>query len=145
MSDYKMLTIVHVCSELIFSSLRPAGMAVISLAFGRYILEPIFMPCGVPEIAVKLATAIGLSKLEHIYIFRLLDYSVYITYFLYGQVCVCHINFEILYIPFHCSHGNVSKQHECKLDCQNPDLPHFQQAAHHGCYHCSRIISTLQR
>lgn len=39
-------------------------MAVISLAFGRYVLEPIFMPCGVPEFAIKLATAIGLSKSE---------------------------------------------------------------------------------
>lgn len=36
-------------------------MAVISLAFGQYILEPLFMPCGIPPLAVKLATAIGLS------------------------------------------------------------------------------------
>lgn len=43
-------------------SYRPAGLAVIALAFGRYILEPIFMPCEVPMFAVKLATAIGISK-----------------------------------------------------------------------------------
>lgn len=43
-------------------SYRPAGLAVIALAFGRFILEPIFMPCGIPIIAVKLATAIGISK-----------------------------------------------------------------------------------
>ena len=40
---------------------RPAAMAVISLAFGQYILEPLFMPCGIPPMAVKLATAIGFS------------------------------------------------------------------------------------
>lgn len=40
---------------------RPAAMAVISLAFGQYILEPLFMPCDIPPLAVKLATAIGLS------------------------------------------------------------------------------------
>lgn len=133
-------------SELIFSSWRPAGLAVIALAFGRYILEPIFMPCGVPEIAVKLATAIGISKLEQIYIFIYSDCLITVCiYHLYGLVYVCHFNFEILCIPFHCSHGNVSKQHECKLDCQTPDLPHVQQAARHSHYHCSRIISALQR
>ncbi|KAM9469879.1 cystine/glutamate transporter [Clarias gariepinus] len=47
-------------------AIRPAGMAVISLAFGRYILEPIFMPCGVPELAIKLATAIGLTTVMYI-------------------------------------------------------------------------------
>ena len=45
----------------VFVSLRPAGMAVIALAFGQYILEPLFMPCNIPPIAVKLATAIGIS------------------------------------------------------------------------------------
>ncbi|MCI4379624.1 hypothetical protein PGIGA_G00230330 [Pangasianodon gigas] len=47
-------------------AIRPAGMAVISLAFGRYVLEPIFMPCGVPEFAIKLATAIGLTTIMYI-------------------------------------------------------------------------------
>ncbi|XP_060783215.1 cystine/glutamate transporter [Neoarius graeffei] len=47
-------------------AIRPAGMAVISLAFGRYVLEPIFMPCGVPELAIKLATAIGLTAVMYI-------------------------------------------------------------------------------
>ncbi|CAM4615483.1 hypothetical protein PO909_007016 [Leuciscus waleckii] len=42
-------------------AIRPAGFAVTALAFGRYILEPIFMPCGVPETAIKLATAIGFT------------------------------------------------------------------------------------
>ncbi|XP_018601840.1 cystine/glutamate transporter [Scleropages formosus] len=47
-------------------AIRPAGMAVISLAFGRYILEPIFMPCNVPEFAVKLATSIGLTAVMYL-------------------------------------------------------------------------------
>lgn len=45
----------------VFVFYRPAGMAVICLAFGQYILEPLFMPCDIPPTAVKLATAIGLS------------------------------------------------------------------------------------
>ncbi|XP_059377694.1 cystine/glutamate transporter-like [Carassius carassius] len=47
-------------------AIRPAGLAVIGLAFGRYILEPIFMPCGVPEIAIKLATTIGLTAVMYL-------------------------------------------------------------------------------
>ncbi|KAG5845297.1 hypothetical protein ANANG_G00137290 [Anguilla anguilla] len=42
-------------------AIRPAATAVISLAFGRYILEPIFMPCDVPEVAGKLITAVGIT------------------------------------------------------------------------------------
>uniref|UniRef100_A0AAR2J369 Cystine/glutamate transporter n=1 Tax=Pygocentrus nattereri TaxID=42514 RepID=A0AAR2J369_PYGNA len=53
-------------------AIRPAGVAVISLAFARYILEPIFMPCGVPQMAIKLTTAIGISKttllLSHVWV-----------------------------------------------------------------------------
>ncbi|KAJ8269479.1 hypothetical protein COCON_G00120860 [Conger conger] len=44
-------------------AIRPSATAVISLAFGRYILEPIFMPCDVPELAVKLITAIGITAI----------------------------------------------------------------------------------
>ncbi|KAG9272313.1 cystine/glutamate transporter [Astyanax mexicanus] len=47
-------------------AIRPAGVAVISLAFARYILEPIFMPCGVPEIAIKVTTAIGITTVMYI-------------------------------------------------------------------------------
>ncbi|XP_029917749.1 cystine/glutamate transporter [Myripristis murdjan] len=43
-------------------AIRPAGMAVIALAFGHYILEPLFMPCGIPVMAVKLATAVGITS-----------------------------------------------------------------------------------
>ncbi|XP_051933656.1 cystine/glutamate transporter-like [Hippocampus zosterae] len=45
--------------------IRPAGMAVICLAFGQYILEPLFMPCDIPPTAVKLATAIGLTSVMY--------------------------------------------------------------------------------
>lgn len=43
-----------------FSS--PAATAVISLAFGRYILEPFFIQCEIPELAIKLITAVGISE-----------------------------------------------------------------------------------
>uniref|UniRef100_A0A3Q3F637 Cystine/glutamate transporter n=1 Tax=Labrus bergylta TaxID=56723 RepID=A0A3Q3F637_9LABR len=47
-------------------AIRPAGMAVISLAFGQYILEPLFMPCGIPPTAVKLATGIGITSVMYL-------------------------------------------------------------------------------
>ncbi|KAL7886326.1 hypothetical protein AOLI_G00066210 [Acnodon oligacanthus] len=47
-------------------AIRPAGMAVISLAFARYILEPIFMPCGVPHLAIKLTTAVGITTVMYL-------------------------------------------------------------------------------
>ncbi|CAB1416240.1 unnamed protein product [Pleuronectes platessa] len=47
-------------------AIRPAGMAVISLAFGQYILEPLFMPCAIPPVAVKLATAIGITSVMYL-------------------------------------------------------------------------------
>ncbi|XP_040904381.1 cystine/glutamate transporter [Toxotes jaculatrix] len=47
-------------------AIRPAGMAVISLAFGQYILEPLFMPCGIPPVAVKLATALGITSVIYL-------------------------------------------------------------------------------
>uniref|UniRef100_A0A3B4AFK0 Cystine/glutamate transporter n=1 Tax=Periophthalmus magnuspinnatus TaxID=409849 RepID=A0A3B4AFK0_9GOBI len=47
-------------------ALRPAAMAVISLAFGQYILEPLFMPCAIPPLAVKLATTIGITAVMYL-------------------------------------------------------------------------------
>lgn len=47
---------------LFFFHSSPAATAVISLAFGRYILEPFFMQCEIPELAIKLVTAVGISK-----------------------------------------------------------------------------------
>ncbi|XP_026186637.1 cystine/glutamate transporter [Mastacembelus armatus] len=47
-------------------AIRPAALAVISLAFGQHILEPLFMPCGVPLIAVKLATVIGITSVMYL-------------------------------------------------------------------------------
>ncbi|TNN49060.1 Cystine/glutamate transporter [Liparis tanakae] len=46
-------------------AIRPAATAVISLAFGQYILEPLFMPCVIPPMAVKLATAIGIRETKN--------------------------------------------------------------------------------
>uniref|UniRef100_A0A3Q3PYR2 Cystine/glutamate transporter n=1 Tax=Monopterus albus TaxID=43700 RepID=A0A3Q3PYR2_MONAL len=49
-----------------FIAIRPAATAVISLAFGQYILEPLFMPCYIPPMAVKLATAIGITSVMYL-------------------------------------------------------------------------------
>uniref|UniRef100_A0A3Q3VMC2 Cystine/glutamate transporter n=1 Tax=Mola mola TaxID=94237 RepID=A0A3Q3VMC2_MOLML len=58
------MAFIRLWVELI--AIRPAAMAVISLAFGQYILEPLFMPCGIPPMAVKLATAIGLTSVIYL-------------------------------------------------------------------------------
>ncbi|XP_055406966.1 cystine/glutamate transporter isoform X4 [Bubalus kerabau] len=50
---------VRVWVELLI--IRPAATAVISLAFGRYILEPFFIHCEIPELAIKLITAVGIT------------------------------------------------------------------------------------
>uniref|UniRef100_G3WGE3 Cystine/glutamate transporter n=1 Tax=Sarcophilus harrisii TaxID=9305 RepID=G3WGE3_SARHA len=50
---------VRVWVELLI--IRPAATAVISLAFGRYILEPFFIQCEIPELAIKLITAVGIT------------------------------------------------------------------------------------
>ncbi|XP_078509542.1 cystine/glutamate transporter-like [Lissotriton helveticus] len=42
-----------------FILIRPASAAVVALAFGRYVIEPLFMPCHAPILAVKLITALG--------------------------------------------------------------------------------------
>ncbi|XP_072440181.1 cystine/glutamate transporter isoform X2 [Chiloscyllium punctatum] len=55
---------IRVWVELIV--IRPAATAVISLAFGQYILEPFFMPCGIPEIAIKLVTTIGITAVMYV-------------------------------------------------------------------------------
>ncbi|XP_061581892.1 cystine/glutamate transporter isoform X1 [Cololabis saira] len=55
---------VRLWADLI--AIRPTAMAVISLAFGQYILEPLFMSCETPTMAVKLATAIGLTSVMYL-------------------------------------------------------------------------------
>uniref|UniRef100_A0A8C2WYL0 Cystine/glutamate transporter n=1 Tax=Cyclopterus lumpus TaxID=8103 RepID=A0A8C2WYL0_CYCLU len=55
---------IRLWAELI--AIRPAATAVISLAFGQYILEPLFMPCGIPPMAVKLATTIGITSIMYL-------------------------------------------------------------------------------
>lgn len=44
-----------------FVMIRPANIAVVSLAFGRYIIEPLYVPCNAPAITVKLISAIGIA------------------------------------------------------------------------------------
>lgn len=58
------MAFIRLWADLI--AIRPAGMAVISLAFGQYILEPLFMPCDIPPMAVKLATAIGITSVMYL-------------------------------------------------------------------------------
>ncbi|XP_017293738.1 cystine/glutamate transporter [Kryptolebias marmoratus] len=58
------MAFVRLWADLI--AIRPAAMAVISLAFGQYILEPLFMPCTIPPMAVKLATAIGITSVMYL-------------------------------------------------------------------------------
>ncbi|XP_029021279.1 cystine/glutamate transporter [Betta splendens] len=58
------LAFVRLWVDLI--AVRPAAMAVISLAFGQYILEPLFMPCEIPPLAVKLATTIGITSVTYL-------------------------------------------------------------------------------
>ncbi|KAJ3587981.1 hypothetical protein NHX12_011575 [Muraenolepis orangiensis] len=53
------LAFIRIWSDLI--AIRPAGLALMALAFGQYILEPLFMPCPVPTMSAKLAAAIGLT------------------------------------------------------------------------------------
>uniref|UniRef100_A0A452IBQ6 Solute carrier family 7 member 11 n=1 Tax=Gopherus agassizii TaxID=38772 RepID=A0A452IBQ6_9SAUR len=45
-----------------YFAIRPANSAVISLAFGNYILEPFFAPCAAPLPAVKLVALLGYCK-----------------------------------------------------------------------------------
>lgn len=40
----------------------PANIAVVSLAFGRYLIEPLFAPCHAPALAVKLVTTTGICE-----------------------------------------------------------------------------------
>ncbi|XP_006977662.1 cystine/glutamate transporter [Peromyscus maniculatus bairdii] len=54
-----LLAFVRVWVELLI--IRPGATAVISLAFGRYILEPFFVQCEIPELAIKLVTAVGIT------------------------------------------------------------------------------------
>ncbi|KAL7982311.1 hypothetical protein Chor_009909 [Crotalus horridus] len=47
-----------------FIMIRPANVAVVSLAFGRYLIEPFFASCHVPPLAVKLITMAGISEYQ---------------------------------------------------------------------------------
>ncbi|KAE8613232.1 hypothetical protein XENTR_v10007633 [Xenopus tropicalis] len=41
--------------------IRPSINAVVSLAFGRYLIEPFFVPCHAPDVAVKMISALCVS------------------------------------------------------------------------------------
>ncbi|XP_036373963.1 cystine/glutamate transporter [Megalops cyprinoides] len=44
-----------------FILVRPAVASVVSLAFGRYVVEPFFAPCPAPPVLVKLVGILGVS------------------------------------------------------------------------------------
>ncbi|XP_075049327.1 cystine/glutamate transporter-like [Mixophyes fleayi] len=41
--------------------IRPAATAVMSLTFGRYLLEPFFIQCEIPDLAIEFVTAFGIT------------------------------------------------------------------------------------
>ncbi|KAI4882987.1 hypothetical protein NFI96_015797 [Prochilodus magdalenae] len=45
--------------EFIF--IRPAVASYVSLAFGRYVVEPLYMPCPAPPVLVKLVSILGVT------------------------------------------------------------------------------------
>ncbi|KAM4037460.1 cystine/glutamate transporter-like [Anomaloglossus baeobatrachus] len=46
-----------------FVMIRPANIAMVCIVFGRYIIEPLYVPCNAPTTAVKLVSAIGIAFL----------------------------------------------------------------------------------
>lgn len=41
---------------------RPSVASYVSLAFGRYVVEPFYAPCDAPTVLIKLVSILGLSK-----------------------------------------------------------------------------------
>lgn len=41
---------------------RPAVVSYVSLAFGRYVVEPVFAPCPAPAALIKLVSILGVSE-----------------------------------------------------------------------------------
>lgn len=46
----------------VFSVSRPSVASYVSLAFGRYVVEPFFAPCAAPTALIKLVSIIGVSE-----------------------------------------------------------------------------------
>lgn len=46
----------------ILSIPRPAVASYVSLAFGRYVVEPFFTPCAAPMVLIKLVSILGVSE-----------------------------------------------------------------------------------
>lgn len=45
-----------------FSISRPAVASYVSLAFGRYVVEPFFAPCAAPTVLIRLVSILGVSE-----------------------------------------------------------------------------------
>ncbi|XP_028811195.1 cystine/glutamate transporter isoform X2 [Denticeps clupeoides] len=50
---------LRIWAEFIF--IRPAVASYVSLAFGRYVVEPFFTPCSAPDALVKLVSILGVT------------------------------------------------------------------------------------
>ncbi|KAM4569613.1 cystine/glutamate transporter isoform 2-T2 [Odontesthes bonariensis] len=48
-----------------FLFIRPAVASYVSLAFGRYVVEPFFAPCAAPTVLIKLVSILGVRKTEN--------------------------------------------------------------------------------
>ncbi|CAI5658887.1 unnamed protein product [Oreochromis niloticus] len=48
-----------------FLFIGPAATSLVSLAFGRYVVEPFFAPCAVPTMLIKLVSILGMRKTEN--------------------------------------------------------------------------------
>ncbi|XP_005747440.1 cystine/glutamate transporter-like isoform X2 [Pundamilia nyererei] len=46
-----------------FLFIRPAATSLVSLAFGRYVVEPFFAPCAAPTMLIKLVSILGVTFL----------------------------------------------------------------------------------
>ncbi|XP_048865661.1 cystine/glutamate transporter-like isoform X1 [Brienomyrus brachyistius] len=44
-----------------FIVIRPAAASVVSLAFGRYVIEPLFAPCAAPGVLIKLVSLLAVT------------------------------------------------------------------------------------
>uniref|UniRef100_A0A3Q4HNY7 Si:ch73-352p4.8 n=1 Tax=Neolamprologus brichardi TaxID=32507 RepID=A0A3Q4HNY7_NEOBR len=45
-----------------FLFIRPAATSLVSLAFGRYVVEPFFVPCAALTMLIKLVSILGVSE-----------------------------------------------------------------------------------
>ncbi len=55
--------------SLLYCISRPAASSYVSLAFGRYVVEPFFAPCAAPTVLIKLVSILGVSEWFYVFVF----------------------------------------------------------------------------